>query len=255
MHCVRAAAALVVVAHMQQYGGDGDFDGAGARRPASGASGARDSSVRRRTGAPSGGGGGGGGSGVGGTDTAGISVSLDRTGAASLVDGDVDYAGWLEKRGYMMHNLCTCLPPRHKPRYVVVKGGFLFKFADEGGASGPKGRPVALAGATIEAGGDDGSGPSADEDRCFMVSTVRKVMVLRAPNGDARDEWVAALNAAKRAAIKRKLGHAHESADAADARRLGESLIAQKETRAATKTSDGFAMLREVSGTMGGGVM
>ena len=48
--------------------------------------------------------------------------------AGRLLDCRPRHSGWVDKQGYRLFNQCRCLPVWRR-RFIVVFGGFLFRFA------------------------------------------------------------------------------------------------------------------------------
>jgi hypothetical protein len=210
------------------------------------------------------------------------SSPMYRPGGATGDDGTV-FSGFMLKRGFRFGNLLACCPaccgcaPVWKRRFFVMRGGYLFKFASDKRTARPKGTPIPLADAYIDAAaaaattatGEDGERGEealaaaafagmdlADHRRTIHISTIRKEYTLRAETVARRDEWIRRLRHAKQVAIKVSLGHAKQTKADRDATRAGQRLFKRgirREMSRAKQTLEMQQMMGSGAGPGGAG--
>lgn len=188
------------------------------------------------------------------------------------------FSGFMLKRGFRFGNLLACCPaccgcaPVWKRRFFVMRGGYLFKFASDKRTARPKGTPIPLADAYIDAAaaataGDGDHGEEAlaaaasagmdlaDHRRTIHISTIRKEYTLRAETVARRDEWIQRLRHAKQIAIKVSLGHAKQTKADRDATRAGQRLFKRGIRREMSRAKQTLEMQQMMgSGAGPGGV-
>ena len=194
-------------------------------------------------------------------------------------DDQTVFSGFMLKRGFRFGNLLACCPaccgcaPTWKRRFFVMRGGYLFKFASDKRTARPKGTPIPLADAYIDAaaattGNDDGGDDEealaaaasagmdlADHRRTILISTIRKEYTLRAETVARRDEWIRRLRHAKQIAIKVSLGHAKQTRADRDATRAGQRLFKRGIRREMSRAKQTLEMQQMMgSGAGPGGV-
>jgi len=155
--------------------------------------------------------------------------------ATILLNNSARRAGYVKKRGYRLRGLCKCCKPIWKDRYLVMAGGFLFRYSSEQ-AKSPKGAPIPLANATIFAL-EDGINENPLRTRspdgnillhCFIVSTIRNEYVFGTDDEEERDRWITDLTEEKQLAIKESLGHTKPGKGFKLAKKLGIKIFKEK---------------------------
>ena len=175
-------------------------------------------------------------------------------------DDRVVFSGYMLKRGYKFGNLLACCPaccgcrPVWKRRFFVMRGGYLFKFVSDKRTARPKGTPIPLIDAYIDAVAEDEDGEHAiaeaasegmdlaDHRRTIHIRTIRKEYMLRAETVARRDEWIKRLRYAKQIAIKVHLGHAKQTDEDRAATRAGERLFKRGIRREMTRAKQTLEM-------------
>ena len=128
--------------------------------------------------------------------------------------GEEMKAGYLDKKCIsifdgLMPELCDCRRKWKLNRFIIVAGGFIYRFEDEN-SEGLKGVPVSLAHARVKVlqhYQKDDEKNEIEEPFCFEVATLRKRYVFRASSAVECKEWVEYLTRRKLATIKENLAH------------------------------------------------
>mmetsp|Transcript_17656 Transcript_17656/g.21449 ORF Transcript_17656/g.21449 Transcript_17656/m.21449 type:complete len:183 (-) Transcript_17656:119-667(-) len=124
-----------------------------------------------------------------------------------ISDGHSTLQSWALKRRIRYAGLLPCFPPVWNNRYLVLRGKFLFRFAEDG-ENEVKGSPIPVDVVNIEivdeAFDDDGE----ILPYCFKLSSIRKTYFFAVQTKEERDQWVVKLKKEKEGAIKQSLGHA-----------------------------------------------
>ena len=143
-----------------------------------------------------------------------------------------DKAGHMEKRRERCLGLCPlwpCATPIFRRRFVVLKGAYIFKFADEQGTR-PKGTPLPVEALVVE----------QLEPDLISIRTLRKEWVMRVAAPEVPG-WLSAIRLAKQRAIRESMGHAPIDMDDAGSNAVGSRLFDQSLKREAAE-ADGMQM-------------
>ncbi len=163
-------------------------------------------------------------------------VSVEEVQAAC--QGDEMKAGYLDKKCIsifdgLMPAICDCRRKWKLNRFIIVAGGFIYRFKDETSIK-LKGVPISLAHASVKGlrfTTKENESNEIEEPFCFEVATLRKRYVFRASSATECKEWVDFLTRRKFATIKEGLGHAEVSAPLRGLNAKARRMIAEKIAR------------------------
>lgn len=129
-------------------------------------------------------------------------------------------SGYLDKRDNSLKAyMFPCWYPSYKIRFVVVAGGFIYKFKSEN-AEKPKGIPIPLDCSDIHV--------CSNDDASFEVYTLRKRYLFRGHSAEDCNEWVSSIKVRKVATIKEQLGHVQLSNDVATLNKAADGMFHDK---------------------------
>eukprot|EP00657_Telonema_sp_P-1_P008191 TRINITY_DN28931_c0_g1_i1.p1 TRINITY_DN28931_c0_g1~~TRINITY_DN28931_c0_g1_i1.p1 ORF type:complete len:163 (+),score=16.87 TRINITY_DN28931_c0_g1_i1:192-680(+) len=150
---------------------------------------------------------------------------------APAVAGECVKAGYLEKQADRCS--CSCLGKVYNVRFVVLKGGYLYKFSNPESTS-TLGRPIALLGSKI-----------VDKtDNTFTLSTFPKDYVFRAGDNAELEAWFSAILDQTQLVLKQEKGHAEVAPADVWSNKLAFESLDRKHRIQAQKTRDAdFAMM------------
>jgi len=172
--------------------------------------------------------------------------------AAALMAAEPTMSGVLSKQS---NRLCAGLcRPKWQQRLFVLAGTFLFRFKGEN-SSAMKGVPIPCESVTLDVVTDlDGS----DFGYEFKIRTLRKTYTVRSETAEERAEWIRAIRAETKLAVKLRLGHASLNPQHKDAYAAGVGGWEKRLSKDAAEAESGTEMAMVSGGAMatpGGSVL
>ncbi|KAK8807860.1 hypothetical protein WA158_007389 [Blastocystis sp. Blastoise] len=129
-----------------------------------------------------------------------------------LMQGDCVVSGDLEKMGYYWNMSCL---PQWKPRFCVVKGGYLWKYPHRHG-TGFKGCPIPLEHVQYEIV------DSVPERNVLKIYTLSKEWYFRFSNEHDLNHWIDCMKKEREMMIKVRMGHLHVDSITEKAMNIGD---------------------------------